>query len=117
MINNQSMSRLLICLSFLALASCVYHNNEAVMPSGPVIQCDSISWEKHILPIMASSCATPGCHDGIARLDWRDYDEVKKFAQSVRIKTQDRSMPVDATLSLQQIETIACWVSKGAPDN
>jgi hypothetical protein len=94
----------------------VYHNIDP-KTSEPVVQCDTISWEKHILPLISNSCAVSGCHDGIARLDWRDYDEVKKSSQLIRIKTQDRSMPVDATLSLKQIETISCWVNKGAPDN
>ena len=97
--------------------SCVYHDTDPVVSSEPTFSCDSISWTKHIQPIMASSCAVTGCHDGITRLDWREYEEVKKFAQSVKSKTQDRSMPVGGSLSTQQIEVIACWVNKGAPHN
>ncbi|MFZ6011709.1 MAG: hypothetical protein ACOYXT_15305 [Bacteroidota bacterium] len=75
------------------------------------------SWQNDILPIMVSSCATSGCHDGISRLDWRVYSEVKKYADVIKEKTQDRSMPFNGPLPQNKIDLIACWVDDGAPEN
>jgi hypothetical protein len=68
-----------------------------------------ISWQNDILPIMVESCATSGCHDGITRLDWRDYNNVKQYAASIKENTQNRSMPFDGTLPQDEIDKIACW--------
>lgn len=76
-----------------------------------------ISWTTDILPIIIKSCATSGCHDGISRLDWRDYNETKQFAQAIKQRTQNKSMPMDKTLPQEDIDKIACWVDDGALDN
>lgn len=103
----------LICL---ILFSCVYHDT-APQPS-PGYVCDSlVSWENDILPIMINACATSGCHDGISRRDWSDYNEVKRYAESIKIRTVNRSMPFDETLPQDQIDMIACWVDNGAMEN
>jgi hypothetical protein len=76
-----------------------------------------ISWINDILPIMTTSCANSGCHDGVSRRDWRNYDEVKQFAQAIKRRTRDRSMPFDKTLPQDQIDKISCWVDDGALNN
>jgi hypothetical protein len=77
----------------------------------------AISWQNDILPILTASCANPGCHDGVSRRDWRNYNEVKTYAQAIKSKTRDRSMPFDKTLPDDQIEKISCWVDDGALNN
>jgi hypothetical protein len=76
-----------------------------------------ISWINDILPIMTTSCATSGCHDGVSRLDWRNYNEVLQYAQAIKSRTRDRSMPFDKTLPQDQIDKISCWVDDGALNN
>jgi hypothetical protein len=102
-------------LNLVIIGSCVNHDlyPDPVEP----IDCSTITWQNHILPIMIESCATSSCHDGISRLDWRDYNLVKRYATDVKNKTQDRSMPFDSTLPQEQIDMIACWVDSGAPNN
>jgi hypothetical protein len=101
------------------LSSCVYHEiSPEEIPVEPV--CDSttvVSWQSDILPIMVNSCATEKCHDGITRRDWTNYDEVKKYAVSIKKRTQDKSMPFDGPLPQDQIDLIACWVNNGAENN
>jgi hypothetical protein len=97
--------------------SCTYHDGTPEIELPAAFSCDTIRWQQHILPIMANSCAVSGCHEGVTRLDWRDYDEVKKYAASVKTKTQDGSMPIDSSLPQVEIDMIACWVDKGAPEN
>ena len=76
-----------------------------------------VSWATEILPIMANSCATSGCHNGISRLDWRVYANAKSFALEIKNRTQDKSMPLNGALPQSEIDLIACWVDDGAPEN
>ena len=110
-----------IILLFFFFTACTYHDLNQLDDGEekPPFVCDAeVSWEKDILPIMKTSCATAGCHDGISRLDWTDYDEVKRYALTIKQRTKDRSMPFDGPpLSQEQIDLIACWVDAGAPGN
>lgn len=77
-----------------------------------------VSWINDIKPIMERDCAISGCHNGTSRSnDFRDYNSVKSFATNIKLKTQDRSMPFDGTISQNQINLIACWVDDGALQN
>ncbi len=108
----------IVCILLMASVSCVSHDlNNLSGPEPEPLVCDpEVSWQNDILPIMASSCANAGCHDGITRRDWMDYDEVKRYAASIKQRTVDRSMPFDGPpLSQEQINLIACWVDAGAP--
>jgi hypothetical protein len=77
-----------------------------------------VSWQNDILPIMTSSCAVTGCHNGVhLPRDWRVYTQVKQFASTIRKRTQDRSMPAEGILTEDQIAMIACWIDDGAVQN
>ena len=76
-----------------------------------------VSWQNEILPIIETSCALPRCHNGSDRPDLRNYTNAKFYSKSIKSKTQDRSMPREGTLTQAQINTIACWVDDGAPQN
>jgi hypothetical protein len=103
-------------LLFLCLFSCVYHDI-APKDNGGYVCNPSVSWENEILPLMINSCATNGCHDGVSRRDWTNYNEVKQYATSIKMRTQNRSMPFDGPLPQHQIDMIACWVDNGALEN
>jgi hypothetical protein len=75
------------------------------------------SWESDIKPIMETSCALTGCHNGTSRPDLRLFENAKFYAKSIKSKTKDRSMPRNGTLTEQQIDIIACWVDDGAVKN
>ncbi len=75
------------------------------------------SWQNEIRPIMETSCALSGCHNGSSRPDLRIFANAKSNASSIKSRTQDRSMPREGTLTQQQIDIIACWVDDGAPNN
>jgi hypothetical protein len=76
-----------------------------------------VSWTNEIKPIMESSCALSGCHNGSSRPDLRKFENAKFYAKSIKSKTQDGSMPREGTLTQQQIDIIACWVDDGALQN
>lgn len=100
----------------LLVMSCVSHDLTVEGPDEPV--CDPLtSWQTEILPIMQISCATSGCHDGISRRNWTDYNEVKQYSNAIKERTVNRSMPFDEPLPQDQINKIACWVDNGALNN
>lgn len=110
----------IFCVLLVVNVSCVSHDlNNLTGPEPEPFVCDpGTSWQKDILPIMEASCAGVGCHDGISRRDWTDYEEVKQYATAIKQRTQDRSMPFDGPpLPQEQINIIACWVDAGAPEN
>jgi len=76
------------------------------------------SWTNDIKPIMDKHCATSGCHNGVSRsTNFREYASAKTYANSIKSKTRDRSMPFDGSLTQNQIELISCWVNDGALQN
>jgi hypothetical protein len=112
------MIKYLPSLFCIILFSCVYHDlSEPEDPLEPTCDPALVSWQNDVLPIMVSACATSGCHDGITRRNWRNYNEVKEYAASIKRRTQDRSMPFDGPLPQHQIDIIACWVDGGAMNN
>jgi hypothetical protein len=104
-------------LMFLILSACVYHTLPQEEEPVKFVCEPTVSWQADILPIMTNSCAIVECHNGISRLDWRDYNKVKQYAASIKSKTQDKSMPFDVPLPQHEIDLIACWVDNGALDN
>ena len=95
--------------------------------------CDSdeISFERQILPLMASGCAYSGCHDTQSHEDGvilEDYDGVRKEVKannvsgSEIIKTfranvnSDKFMPPLPAISFtdEQIKLVEDWISQGA---
>ena len=76
------------------------------------------SWAGDILPIMEKNCAISGCHNGVSRSNnFREYASAKSHAKDIKLKTRDRSMPFDGSLTQNQIDLISCWVDDGAPKN
>lgn len=81
-------------------------------------EATGVSWQNDILPIMTTSCAVSGCHNGThLPRDWRVYSQVNQFKSTIRKRTQDKSMPAEGTLTDDQIALIACWIDDGAPEN
>ncbi|HEY9047854.1 MAG TPA: SprB repeat-containing protein [Ohtaekwangia sp.] len=76
-----------------------------------------VSWTNDIRPIIVTSCAITGCHNGISRQDLRIYEKAKYYASQIKMFTRDRSMPFEGSLTQNQIDIISCWVDDGAPNN
>ncbi len=79
-----------MCFSF---SSCYYDNFEEMNPkdTASVIACDTsgtVSFVKHIEPIMKNYCSTAGCHSGNTPgggLSLVTFDEVKNSAISGKL--------------------------------
>ncbi|AYB33874.1 hypothetical protein [Chryseolinea soli] len=74
------------------------------------------SWANDIKPIIETKCSVSGCHDG-TRPDLRVFANAKANAKNMKLKTQDRSMPKEGSLTDAEIQLIACWVDDGALAN
>lgn len=88
------------------------------------------TFSKDIAPILQQKCQ--GCHnpEGIGPMPLMDYQQVKPFAALIKDRTGKRLMPPwhndpnagiqkfknDASLSEDQIATIAAWVDAEAPE-
>ena len=116
--STRTSSSILLLLFFAACVNHDLNNLNDRLDEEPFVCDPEISWSNDILPMMKTSCAIAGCHDGISRLDWTDYAEVKRYATTIKQRTKDRSMPFDGPpLPQEQIDLIACWVDLGARDN
>ncbi|HUE96599.1 MAG TPA: hypothetical protein VMN39_08060 [Longimicrobiaceae bacterium] len=88
-----------------------------------------VTFAKDVAPILQESCQA--CHrpGSVAPMSLLTYDEVRPWAQVIKLRVQQREMPpyhydtdvgiqelkYDTRLSEAAIETIALWVDQGAP--
>jgi hypothetical protein len=108
----------------LQLGACTYDVVE-VNPCDDQPVNRAISYRTDIVPILATTCALPGCHvTGFSRGDFTGYADVRKKADSgiLEYKVTSGEMPHPYTkgpksLTACQIETITRWVRQGAPNN
>lgn len=82
---------------------------------------ETLSLQDDIQPIIAASCAVPGCHvSGAQPPDFTNKQNIIDKAIRVRTRTQNRTMPPPGsgiTLTAEEINKINCWVTSGAPNN
>ena len=99
---------------FFILGSCTYDSEEI-----PDIPCLDISYSRDVDPIIKADCAVPGCHvPGTGLPNYLEFSTVQALAPEIKSRTQSRSMPQGGrSLSIEEIDRIACWVDAGAPDN
>lgn len=103
-------------LAFFVLGSCTYESE--MIPDNP-INCSEITYAQNVEPIIEANCAVSSCHiPGTGLPNFRVFSTVQALAQEIKFRTGTRDMPRGGgTLSNDEINTIACWVDAGAPDN
>ena len=82
----------------------------AQVPSG-------VSFTATIKEIISTHCALPGCHVSGHPANFEVRENIFAYADRIRERIRDRSMPLGRELTNEQINQIACWVEDGAPDN
>lgn len=90
-------------------------------PAGLV--CDSVKYNAHIKPIITANCAIPGCHvSGFSSGDFTTYAGLNakitngKFKARV-IDATPGPMPASGQLSTAKLDSIKCWLDRGAPND
>lgn len=87
----------------------------------PALDCGTAkTFSGDVAPIIASSCATGGCHaagsvNGPGALT--NYTQIFNSRASIRSSVASGSMPKGSSLSTAQKNAILCWVDAGAPNN
>jgi hypothetical protein len=111
-----------LCLLIFFSQSCAYDELAEPVEPGP---CDqTVSYANEVQPIVNTSCAKSGCHNGDLGPDknWTVFDTF----QSKRALVKDRinrplgvsgHMPADGTIEPEEIQTITCWVDQGGLNN
>jgi len=111
-----------LLVALVAVDACVNHDI-------PQYTCDSepLNYNDDILPIVQAKCAIPDCHNGGPPLgpdyNWTVYENLAQRAESgiLKFNVVNRVMPKaespNGPLSQEQINTIACWVDQGYPEN
>jgi len=85
--------------------------------------CNSlnVSFQSDIQPILRSTCAKAGCHDGQSMpADFSVYAELKPALDDSSFYyyvIKDRKMPQDTILPEEQLSKIRCWAAQQYPDN
>jgi len=90
---------------------------------------DSVTYAKHVAPILQRNCQI--CHqpDSIAPMALMTYDEVRAYAPMIKDRVERRMMPPwhinrsvgiqkfknDRGLTVEEIATVSAWVDAGAP--
>jgi len=77
---------------------------------------DITAWRGNVGPLVVAQCGR--CHFGIGApggVRLRSYAQAVSFADRVRVRVADRSMPADRPLSPSQVDRILRWVDGGTP--
>lgn len=87
--------------------------------SGTVLS--GVSLSRDVMPIIRAECSTSSsCHgtgSSGARPTLINANQVLNRASRIGIRIANNTMPPGGGMSESQKNTIACWVSDGAPDN
>lgn len=75
------------------------------------------SFSNRISQIITNSCAISGCHAGSQSPDLRNFSNIQQFADRIKLRTTQKSMPPGGGLSDADIAAIVCWVDDGALNN
>lgn len=81
----------------------------------------SVSYTSNIKPLVASKCATSGCHAaGSSDGDFTSYSGLYTKYKSGDLKKEvvtNKSMPKNGSLSTTELQQFECWIAAGAPEN
>lgn len=112
-----------VLISTAFLAGCYYDNEVELYGGGTTVDCNTVSakYGADVSPIMASKCATSGCHNsgsaaGGVILETYSQVSAKKDRIMERAVVQ-KSMPPSGALPADQSNQIKCWIDGGALNN
>lgn len=86
---------------------------------GTTVDCSTISakFAADVAPIISSSCAISGCHNGSQAPTLTTFDQISANASNINAQVQSGAMPKSGALTTAQKNIIKCWVQSGALNN
>jgi hypothetical protein len=116
-----AISALCILLFIVILQSCVDHT----LPEVNIDECGgTVSYASQVKPIVDTSCAIAGCHNGDNGADknWTVFTNFQSKSSNVKDRITrpagaDGHMPASGSITEDEIQTIVCWVDQGAKNN
>ena len=110
-----NISYLVVPVFMIFITSCSFNSFEEKITEP--VDCSEVTYSMNIAQIIETNCAISGCHAGTISPDFREFSTIQARAGRIRVRTQNRTMPKNGSLTQEEIDLIACWVDAGAPDN
>lgn len=116
-------SLFLLLAAGLVFSACTWDNEEDLDAMGQdpdeeePINCADITLSGDITQIIQNNCAIPACHGGSRSPLMTTPELIIAAAERIKVRTQAGTMPPNNPLPADRVETIACWVDAGAPNN
>ncbi len=88
-----------------------------------IVNGDTITYTKHILPLVTKNCAISGCHNAASRQSGVELPVmIKQLADGGRIRARvihgsPSFMPATGKLSALEMNIMKAWLDKNAPMN
>ncbi|MDO9000816.1 MAG: hypothetical protein Q7W45_13695 [Bacteroidota bacterium] len=121
------MNKISFLFSGLFLIFLVAGCEKKVGKTAPVVAaaftCDSIKYASHIQPIITKNCAISGCHiSGFSSGDFTSYAGLNTKVVPGKFKLRvfdspNNPMPPSGQLPQAQLDSIKCWLDRGAPND
>ncbi len=105
-------------IGIIAVASCGKDDDDG---GDDDLDCTTVTFSGVIAPIIANSCATPGCHNANAVVgDYTTYAGLEQRATDGTMEFEvitERTMPQTGSLTQTELDQFQCWFDAGAPNN
>jgi hypothetical protein len=114
-------NQILFGFTIIIIAFSCKKNNNSGTDVGANVNCSNITLSGNIAPLIASRCATPGCHaasssNGPGPLT--NYPAIFASRNEILSSVNANRMPKGSTpLSATEKANLKCWVDAGAPNN
>jgi uncharacterized membrane protein len=114
---------LFVIVMIAVMQGCYYDKEELLYPGTNVpADCATVSakFGADVSPLMATQCATAGCHNSAAAggLVLQTHAQISAAKEAVRQRAiVEKSMPPAGPLTPAQVNTLKCWLDAGAPNN
>jgi len=113
---------LAVCAAIFLIQSCAYDELPEPVEPGP---CDEpVSYSAQVQPIVNTSCAISGCHNGDLGPDknWTVFDTFQGKSAEVKDRINRPAgtpghMPAAGAITPDEIQKITCWVDQGSQNN
>lgn len=109
-------------LTIVLISSCTKDEGKLPVQTTPpptASACDTVTYTKHIKPIIETNCALSGCHASPTSNPFlENYTQVKEKAERVKARAVDANPSImppspNTPLTAAQKDLINCWVSNG----